>query len=69
MDSKTSEIFFEKIENQYQEFWNERKTWLFKEEKTQPFLEEIYALMPLFYKESGGKTDEQKPLQDYTLIV
>lgn len=52
--------FFEKFENQYQEFWNEER--LAKERKLNLSREEIYALASIVYKESGGKTDEQKTI-------
>ena len=52
--------FFKKFENQYQEFWNEER--LAKERKLNLSREEIYALASIVYKESGGKTDEQKTI-------
>lgn len=52
--------FFKKFEDQYNEFWNdERKA---KEKKLGVTREQVYALASIVYKESGGKTDEQKTI-------
>lgn len=54
------EEFFQKFENQYNEFWNaERKQ---KEKELGLSRDQIYALASIVYKESGGKPDEQKTI-------
>lgn len=58
--SVTPEDFFKTFENQYNEFWNsERKE---KEKQLNLSREQIYALASIVFKESGGKTDEQKTI-------
>ncbi|WP_378104038.1 endolytic transglycosylase MltG [Chryseobacterium sp. sg2396] len=54
----TPQDFFEKFDNQYQDFWNsERKA---KEQQSGLTREQIYALASIVYKESGGKKDEMR---------
>lgn len=52
--------FFTKFENQYNDFWNAERKAL--EEQSGLSREQIYALASIVYKESGGKTDEQKTI-------
>ncbi|WP_426277598.1 endolytic transglycosylase MltG [Chryseobacterium sp. S-02] len=56
----TPKEFFEKFDDQYNEFWNsERKA---KEEQSGLTRDQIYALASIVYKESGGKKDEQRTI-------
>ncbi|MCC2591559.1 endolytic transglycosylase MltG [Chryseobacterium sp. MFBS3-17] len=52
--------FFQKFENQYNDFWTaERKA---KEKESGLSRNQIYALASIVYKESGGRPDEQKTI-------
>lgn len=52
--------FFKKFEKDYNDFWSaERKS---KEQKLGLSREQVYALASIVFKESGGKTDEQKTI-------
>jgi len=56
----TPKEFFEKFENQYNDFWTaERKA---KEQQSGLTQNQIYALASIVYKESGGKPDEMKTI-------
>jgi len=56
----TPKEFFEKFDDQYNEFWNsERKA---KEQQSGLTRDQIYALASIVYKESGGKKDEQRTI-------
>ncbi|WP_415326698.1 endolytic transglycosylase MltG [Chryseobacterium sp. MMS23-Vi53] len=56
----TPEEFFQKFENQYNDFWNsERKA---KEQQSGLTRDQIYSLAAIVYKESGGKKDEMKTI-------
>lgn len=56
----TPEVFFDKFEKQYNEFWNaERQE---KEKRLQLSRWQIYALASIVYKESGGHPDEQRTI-------
>ncbi len=59
--------FFEKFENQYQEFWNEER--LAKERKLNLLREEIYALASIVSKNLAEKPYEQKTIAGLYLIV
>ncbi|MDO4225080.1 MAG: endolytic transglycosylase MltG, partial [Bergeyella zoohelcum] len=56
----TPQEFFKKFEDQYNDFWTENR--LQKEKELGLSREQIYALASIVYKESGGKTDEQKTI-------
>ena len=52
--------FFRKFEDQYKEFWTSER--ISKEKQSGLTRDQIYALASIVYKESGGKTDEQKTI-------
>ncbi len=52
--------FFNKFEKDYNEFWNADR--VAKEKALNLTRNEIYALASIVFKESGGKTDEQKTI-------
>ena len=52
--------FFEKFENQYNDFWNAER--ISKEKQSGLSRNQIYALASIVYKESGGKPDEMKTI-------
>ena len=56
----TPKEFFEKFENQYNDFWTSERT--AKEQQSGLSRDQIYALASIVYKESGGKTDEMKTI-------
>ena len=56
----TPEEFFKKFEDQYKDFWTADR--IEKEKQSGLSREQIYALASIVYKESGGKTDEQKTI-------
>lgn len=56
----TPEEFFKKFQDQYTEFWNAER--VAKEKQSGLTRNQIYALASIVYKESGGKTDEQKTI-------
>ena len=56
----TPKEFFEKFENQYDDFWTSSR--INKEKKSGLTRDQIYALASIVYKESGGKPDEQKTI-------
>lgn len=56
----TPSQFFNKFEEQYNEFWTAERQQ--KEKKLGLTRDQIYALASIVYKESGGKVDEQKTI-------
>lgn len=56
----TPEEFFNTFEKQYQDFWNPER--MAKEKKLGLSRDQIYALASIVYKESGGRTDEQRTI-------
>lgn len=56
----TPEEFFDKFEKQYNQFWTPERVQ--KQKALNLSTEQIYALASIVYKESGGKTDEQKTI-------
>lgn len=54
------EDFFGRFEKKYNEFWTQER--IAKEKKSGLSRNQIYALASIVFKESGGKTDEQKTI-------
>lgn len=54
----TPKEFFGKFENEYNNFWNSER--IEKEKQSGLTRDQIYALASIVYKESGGKSDEQR---------
>ncbi len=56
----TPEEFFKKFEDQYNDFWTAER--IDKQKASGLTREQVYALASIVYKESGGKSDEQKTI-------